>query len=321
MIVAPRNCQVATPPNTSRELGPTLRLHPKGLNRQRFGISRSRCSGRVRTMAVSAAPQAAIDAKRVTFDSPNRDSIVGMHTLLGSRHAVLLQHGYGSNKDGFHLRRIAQTLAGGGVGSLRFDFSGNGESSGSFRFANYAAEVDEMKAAADYLSDTGSNLIGILGHSKAGTEVIQYGARFDSRDLSIVNVCGRFNLSEGIKERFSEDDLATLRRTGRMQVPHPRTGKPFTVTQQELDERLQTDMGEVASSVRLSHVLTIHGTADETIPVSDAAEFDERIRLHKLEMVEGADHGFTSEQHASQVCDLVTRFFIAASARQVMRGR
>lgn len=49
---------------------------------------------------------------------------------------------------------------------------------------------------------------------------------------SIVNVCGRFNLKEGIKERFSAKDLATLRDTGRMEVPHPRTGEPFVITQQ-----------------------------------------------------------------------------------------
>ena len=39
--------------------------------------------------------------------------------LSGSAHAVVLQHGYTSSKDGFHLARIAKGLARGGVGSLR----------------------------------------------------------------------------------------------------------------------------------------------------------------------------------------------------------
>lgn len=69
-------------------------------------------------MALSASP-AAVETKRVTFRGPGGESLVGKHTLPGARHAVLLQHGYASNKDGFHLQRIAKTLADGGVGSLR----------------------------------------------------------------------------------------------------------------------------------------------------------------------------------------------------------
>lgn len=88
-----------------------------------------------------------------------------------------------------------------------------------------------------------------------------------------------------------------------------------------MDERTQIDMAEVASSIRLTHTLTIHGTADDTIPISDAAEFGERIRLHTLRDVEGADHRFSDEQHATEVTELAARFFIAASARAVMRGR
>lgn len=43
-------------------------------------------------------------------------------------------------------------------------------------------------------------------------------------------------------------------------------------------------------------VLTVHGSADEIIPVEDALEFAKIIPNHKLHIVEGADHNYTSHQ-------------------------
>lgn len=43
-------------------------------------------------------------------------------------------------------------------------------------------------------------------------------------------------------------------------------------------------------------VLTVHGSVDEVIPVEDALEFAKIIPNHQLQIVEGANHGYTSHQ-------------------------
>lgn len=43
-------------------------------------------------------------------------------------------------------------------------------------------------------------------------------------------------------------------------------------------------------------MLTVHGSADEIIPVEDAFEFAKIIPNHKLHIIEGADHGYTNHQ-------------------------
>jgi len=53
-------------------------------------------------------------------------------------------------------------------------------------------------------------------------------------------------------------------------------------------------------------VLTVHGSADEVIPLEDAKEFAKIIPNHKLEIVEGADHCYT--KHQSQLITNVMEF-------------
>ena len=57
---------------------------------------------------------------------------------------AILCHGLGDHKNGFVLPQLAEALAKAGMSSLRFDFPGNGESDGTFRYANMMDEVCEF---------------------------------------------------------------------------------------------------------------------------------------------------------------------------------
>jgi len=74
-------------------------------------------------------------------------------------------------------------------------------------------------------------------------------------------------------------------------------------------ERLNTDMR--AASVSISkecRFLTVHGSADTTIPVDDAYEFAKLIPNHKLHVIEGANHNYTA--HRKEVADAVVDFIM-----------
>ncbi len=57
---------------------------------------------------------------------------------------VLLCHGLGDSRDGFCLPELAGALGAQGTSSLRFDFPGNGDSEGTFRYANMRDEVSPL---------------------------------------------------------------------------------------------------------------------------------------------------------------------------------
>lgn len=54
-------------------------------------------------------------------------------------------------------------------------------------------------------------------------------------------------------------------------------------------------------------MLTVHGSMDRIVPVEDAMEFAKFIPNHKLHIIEGADHEYTScqDELASVVVDFV----------------
>lgn len=60
-------------------------------------------------------------------------------------------------------------------------------------------------------------------------------------------------------------------------------------------------------------VLTVHGSADEIIAVEDALEFAKIIPNHKLHIIEGANHNYSS--HQAELASVVVDF-IKASLQQ-----
>lgn len=81
----------------------------------------------------------------------------------------------------------------------------------------------------------------------------------------------------------------------------------YRVTKESLMDRLTTDTRAACLAIPQScRVLTIHGSRDEMVPVNDAEEFSRLIANHKLHIIEGADHEFTSCQ--DELASLVLNF-------------
>ena len=66
------------------------------------------------------------------------------------------------------------------------------------------------------------------------------------------------------------------------------------------------------SDCRGCRVLTIHGSGDEIVPTEDAMEFAKHIFNHKLHIIEGADHEYTS--HQNELSSVVLNFVQSGSS-------
>lgn len=191
---------------------------------------------------------------------------------------------------------LAVALEKEGISAFRFDFSGNGESEGSFHFGNYRAEAEDLRAVIQHFSGTSRVTSAIIGHSKGGNVVLLYASKY--HDIStVVNVSGRYNLERGIEDRLGKDAFEQIRKDGYLDVKNEKGEVYFRVTEESLMDRLNTNMHEACLQIdKNCRVLTVHGSADEVIPVEDALEFAKIIPNHKLHIIEGANHNYTSHQ-------------------------
>ena len=64
-----------------------------------------------------------------------------MTTHPAMQEVVILCHGMADNREAFHFPILAETLARHGISSFCFDFPGNGDSQGTFKFGNMKEEV------------------------------------------------------------------------------------------------------------------------------------------------------------------------------------
>lgn len=189
-----------------------------------------------------------------------------------------------------------------GLSSFRFDFSGNGDSEGQFRYGQYRSEAQELGAAKQHLEQQlGYRVVGMLGHSKGGTDVLMYAGCYAEQFGAvpcIVNLAARLDVRQGVVRRLGQRVLSELESNGKVEMSgesRARGAFSWWLTQEDLDDRLSTDVAAAAAQIPPSTaVLTVHGSADADVPVADAREFSKRIQNHKLVVLEGADHTFSS---------------------------
>src|SRR5439155_809227 len=115
------------------------------------------------------------------------------------RAAFLVLHGFGSNKDGGNVVTVSNLLTGLGYATLRFDMRGCGDSQGARGRTICLEQVEDTRAALDYLSrneNVDTRRIGVIGHS-FGAAVAVYAAGVDSRIAACASAGGWGN---GVKK-------------------------------------------------------------------------------------------------------------------------
>ncbi|TVU48063.1 hypothetical protein EJB05_07685, partial [Eragrostis curvula] len=244
-----------------------------------------------------------ISQDKIVIRNRYGEKLIGVLYEAGSKDIVVLCHGFRSSKESRTILNLADALTSEKISIFRFDFSGNGESEGTFQYGNYYKEVDDLRDVILHFKKDKRDTRAIAGHSKGGNVVILY-ASMHPDIPSVINICGRFNLERGIGDRFGNDYMERMNQHGFIDV-RDKTGRfMYRVTKESLMDRLKTDMRGACMSIDPKcRVLTVHGANDDVVPSEDAVEFSNYIINHELHIIEGADHSYTS--HRLELADIL----------------
>lgn len=220
---------------------------------------------------------------------------------------VCIFHGFTGNKmePHFIFVKLSRMLEKKGIASVRFDFAGSGESDGNFIDMTISKELEDAKAILDYVKSldfVDTSKIGALGFSMGGAvaSMLAGDRKEDIQTLCLWAPAG--NMKELITLVINEKDIQEMCKVGFWDAGGLLVGTEF------LDDALSLDIfGKSAPYDK--NVVLIHGTEDQTVPLSTSEKYLEIYETQAvLHIIEGANHSFSSKAWEEEVLDYTIGF-------------
>jgi alpha-beta hydrolase superfamily lysophospholipase len=249
------------------------------------------------------------------FEIPCKDglSIRGeVYPPASSLGTVILCHGFKGFAHWGFFPYLGRTLAENGLTAITFDFSGSGigrdresfTESGAFAGNTLSREQDDLENIVEYAKRVKlikGKKFGLFGHSRGGGSAILFAAAPDSDVSSLVTWA-----AISYPNRWSKEDVGTWRKRGYAEVTNSRTGQIMRLDTDLLEDvevhgKTKLNIEGAAAKIKVPWLI-VHGTADDTVPSSEAE------RLHALSpgvstlrVIKGANHGFDAKHPLTEV--------------------
>lgn len=202
---------------------------------------------------------------------------------------VLASHGMLSTKDSEKYVALADRLTLEGIGLVRFDFRGCGESEGNLHEGTVGARIADLRAVLQSAALHGGcdGRIGLFGSSMGGY-VSLHVSKEDPRVRATVTWASPAHLR----------DLLASRDASR-----------YSVLPDPFYEELRGGKF-IESPAGVARCLFVHGGHDELVPAEHARLLFERSRHPKeLQILDRADHRFTDPGDRDRAMALTTHWF------------
>ena len=203
-----------------------------------------------------------MSTESVSFKNHSGETLAGrlITPLTGEIKAyALFAHCFTCTKNLGATRNIARSLAGAGIATLIFDFTGLGNSEGEFSDTNFSSNVDDLVAAAEHLAEHFEAPKLLVGHSLGGTAVLKAAARIESA-VAVASIGSPADpahvgqLITGKREEIEQQGVAEVSLGGR----------PFTIKRQFLEDIESQSALDAVAHFRKA-LLVMHAPLDETV--------------------------------------------------------
>lgn len=216
---------------------------------------------------------------------------IAYHLSEGQGPCVVFLGGLKSDMEGnkaLHLEAWAQAR---GQAFLRFDYSGHGQSSGTFEEGAIGDWAEDTAAALGALT-TGKLIV--VGSSMGGWQALLYARAYAARVAGMVTIAAAPDFTEdGYWARFDEAQRAEVMERGRIEMPSDYM-EPFIITRRFIEDGranlVLRDPLPLPFPVRC-----LQGTADTAVSTDTALRLMDHADCPdmRLTLVKDADHRFS----------------------------
>lgn len=199
---------------------------------------------------------------------------------------VITVHGFGTGKDYRVLRGLAKHLDKKKIATMRFDFSGVGDSEGDVSESSIEQMVNDLNATVSYAKHAGFKKIIVAGHSLGGMVAI------------LVAVMNKDVHALMLMAPVIDMKLAISRRKDTYKHIE---GEMAEVAKTKVNRKFLKDIerGAYDEARKLNiPVLIIHGNKDRSCDILHSKKFYEMLKAaKKMIIVKNANHHFSKKTH------------------------
>ena len=243
-------------------------------------------------------------SQKVTFTNGRGQQLAGRLDLPADQfphNYAIFAHCFTCSKDFSAARNISRALAHEGFGVLRFDFTGLNRSEGDFAETNFSTNVEDLLAAAQYLTENHKAPALLAGHSLGGAAVLFAGSQLES--VKAVTTIGAPSNPAHVQKQLGPA-LDVIKNVGQAELTL--AGRPFTFKKQFIDDLESLSCANAAKNLRNKALLIFHSPQDTTVNIKNAEEIYLAAHHPKsFVTLDGSEHLLIDKKNAAYVGQVI----------------
>ncbi|WP_299378142.1 alpha/beta hydrolase [uncultured Tateyamaria sp.] len=225
-----------------------------------------------------------------TFETPQGRNIA-YHKTEGQGPCVAFLGGLKSDMEGTKAIHLEAWCRAQGRAFLRFDYSGHGQSSGTFEEGCIGDWAEDTAAALGTLTE---GKVIVVGSSMGGWQSLLFARAQPDRVAGLVTIAAAPDFTEdGYWATFSDAQKAALARDGQVEMPSDYM-EPYIITKRLIEDGRRNLV--LRDPLHLPFpVRCLQGTEDTAVTTATAVRLLEHADSPdmRLTLVKGADHRFS----------------------------
>lgn len=221
------------------------------------------------------------------------------------RGAAVYAHCFTCTRQSRAAVEIARALAGEGIATLRFDFTGLGGSGGDFGKAGFASDIEDLTEVAAFLADRFGDGLLLVGHSLGGAAVLAaVGMMPAGRVAAIATIGAPADVPHVLGNIHGDLDAIAREGEGEVRIG----GRRYNLSREFLARTEEIDLLAQVARLRVP-VMFCHSPTDQTVGIENAARLFAAAHHPKSFLsLAGADHLLLDAPDAEFAAGMIGRW-------------